>query len=189
MIIIIDNYDSFTYNLYQYIGEIQPEIEVFRNDAISVEALREMKPSHIIISPGPGFPKSAGISKSVIAELGKETPILGICLGHQAIGEVFGAKVIHAETLFHGKTSMVSHNEKNLFCGIGSPFKVARYHSLVVDKENLPEELIVTARGPAGEIMALQHRKYPIFGLQFHPESIATEAGKKIIKKFLKIEK
>ncbi|AOY75807.1 anthranilate synthase component II [Clostridium formicaceticum] len=189
MIAIIDNYDSFTYNLYQYIGEIDPDIEVFRNDAIGVEALKEKKPSHIIISPGPGFPENAGISENVIVELGKEIPILGICLGHQAIGEVFGGKIVHAEVLLHGKTSMISHDESNLFSGIASPLKVTRYHSLVVEKESLPEELVVTARGPAGEIMALQHKEYPIFGLQFHPESIATEEGKKILENFLKIEK
>jgi len=187
LIIIIDNYDSFTYNLYQYIGEINPNVEVFRNDVITIEDLRGMEISHLIISPGPGFPKDAGISSEVIQQLGKEIPLLGICLGHQGIGEVFGGKVIHAKELVHGKTSLIQHNGEGIFQGVTSPLKAARYHSLVVDRDIIPEELIVTAEGPDGEIMGLQHKTYPIFGVQFHPESIATEVGKKILANFLQI--
>ncbi|SES88928.1 anthranilate synthase component 2 [Natronincola peptidivorans] len=188
MIIIIDNYDSFTYNLYQYIGEINPEVAVYRNDAISLEELKKMDISHIIISPGPGFPKEAGISLEVIKELGRKIPILGICLGHQAIGEVFGGRVVHGQEMVHGKTSMIQHNGKNIFAEVATPVKATRYHSLVVEKESVPQVLRITAEGPEGEIMGLQHRKYPIFGVQFHPESIATEEGKKILQNFLKIE-
>lgn len=188
MIVIIDNYDSFTYNLYQYIGEICPEVKVFRNDAITVNELKEMEISHIVISPGPGFPKDAGICKEVIRELGKEIPTLGICLGHQAIGEVFGGKIVHAEEQVHGKTSIINHNQQGIFKQVSNPLKVVRYHSLVIDWESMPEELLITAEGPKGEIMGIQHCSYPIYGVQFHPESIATEEGKTIIKNFLEIK-
>lgn len=185
MIVIIDNYDSFTYNLYQYIGEIHPEVKVFRNDAVTIHQLKEMEISHLIISPGPGFPKDAGISSEVIRQLGKEIPILGICLGHQTIGEVFGGKVLHAKEIVHGKTSFIQHCGERIFKGLPNPLKATRYHSLVVERDTLPEELMITGEGPEGEIMALQHRSYPVFGLQFHPESIATEEGKKILENFL----
>lgn len=188
MIVIIDNYDSFTYNLYQYIGEINPDVTVFRNDVVTIEDLKEMEISHIIISPGPGFPKEAGISLEVIQQLGKEIPVLGICLGHQGIGEVFGGKVLHAKEMVHGKTSLIQHNGKNIFQGVTTPLKAARYHSLVVDKDTIPEELMITAEGPEGEIMGLKHKVYPVFGVQFHPESIATEEGKKILENFLLID-
>lgn len=185
MIVIIDNYDSFTYNLYQYVGEIHPEVKVFRNDAVTIHQLKEMEISHLIISPGPGFPKDAGISSEVIRQLGKEIPILGICLGHQTIGEVFGGKVLHAKEIVHGKTSFIQHCGERIFKGLPNPLKATRYHSLVVERDTLPEELMITGEGPEGEIMALQHRSYPVFGLQFHPESIATEEGKKILENFL----
>ncbi|ABR47290.1 glutamine amidotransferase of anthranilate synthase [Alkaliphilus metalliredigens QYMF] len=187
MIVIIDNYDSFTYNLYQYIGEINPEVMVFRNDKVSLVELKEMDISHIIISPGPGFPTDTGISKVVIKELGIKIPILGVCLGHQAIGEAFGGKVVHAKRAIHGKISLIQHNQDDVFEGIEKPLKATRYHSLVVEVDSFPEELEITATSDDGEIMGLKHKKHPIFGLQFHPESIATEGGKKMIRNFLNI--
>jgi anthranilate synthase component 2 len=188
MIAMIDNYDSFTYNLYQYIGEINPEIEVYRNDKISVDELREKKPSHIIISPGPGFPKNAGISVQLIKELGGIIPILGVCLGHQAIGEAYGGIVVHAKELMHGKASEVEvSNACQLFRNLPERIKVGRYHSLIVKKDCLPQELEVIARTPDGEIMGLKHAKYPVYGIQFHPESILTSCGKEILKNFLEI--
>ncbi len=188
MIIIIDNYDSFTYNLYQYIGEINPDIEVYRNDKITVDEIREKKPTHIIVSPGPGFPKDAGISIQVIRELGKSIPILGVCLGHQSIGEAFGGKVVHAKELMHGKDSMLNVDQEcELFRGLPGKIKAGRYHSLIVDGESLPEDLKVTARAADGEIMGIRHAQYPVFGIQFHPESIMTPGGKDILANFLKI--
>lgn len=188
MIAIIDNYDSFTYNLYQYVGEINPEIEIYRNDKISVSELRNKKPSHIIISPGPGFPKDAGISIPLIRELGYTIPILGVCLGHQAIGEAYGGKVVHAKELMHGKASEVEvSNDCLLFRNMPKRIKVGRYHSLIVKKDCLPPDLEVTARTPDGEIMGLQHAKYPVYGIQFHPESILTLQGKEMLKNFLSI--
>ncbi len=188
MIVIIDNYDSFTYNLYQYIGEINPDVQVFRNDKISIDQLKAMNISHLIISPGPGFPKDAGISIEVIKELGKDIPILGVCLGHQAIAEAFGGRIIHAKEMVHGKTSLIEHDEKGLFKGIGKPLTATRYHSLVVDKELIPNDLIITAYSLDGEIMGLEHKKHPIYGVQFHPESIATDCGKQLIRNFLEIK-
>lgn len=185
MIVIIDNYDSFTYNLYQYVGEINPDVQVFRNDAVTLEQLKQMDIDHIIISPGPGFPKDSGISTEVIRVFGKDVPILGVCLGHQAIGEVFGGHIVHANHLLHGKTSMIRHNKTGLFKDVQNPLKVTRYHSLIVDSKFIPDELEVTAQSFQGEIMGLKHRKYPIFGVQFHPESIATNSGKEILKNFL----
>jgi anthranilate synthase component II len=188
MILIIDNYDSFTYNLYQYIGEINPDIEVYRNDRITIGEIREKKPTHIVISPGPGFPKDAGISVELIRELGKEIPTLGVCLGHQAIGEAFGGKVIHARELMHGKASSVEvTTECELFSNLPQKINVGRYHSLIVQKENLPDVLKVTARTEDGEIMGLKHIKYPVYGIQFHPESILTPEGKEMLKNFLNI--
>lgn len=189
MIIIIDNYDSFTYNLYQYIGEINPDIEVYRNDKITIEEIREKKPSHIIISPGPGFPKDAGISVELIKSLGKEIPLLGVCLGHQSIGEAFGGKVIHAEELMHGKASKIDiDNESSLFKGMPEKIMAGRYHSLIVENSSFPQELKITARTESGEIMGLMHKQYPIYGIQFHPESILTPGGKDIINNFLSIK-
>lgn len=190
MILIIDNYDSFTYNLYQYIGEINPDIEVHRNDKITIDEIRRKKPSHIIISPGPGFPKDAGISTEMIKELGNSIPILGVCLGHQAIGEAFGGKVVHAKELMHGKASEIEiDNDCKLFDSMPEKIRVGRYHSLIVQKELLPDILKVTASTDDGEIMGLQHKEYPVYGIQFHPESILTPEGKRILSNFLSIGK
>ncbi|MEW9124693.1 MAG: aminodeoxychorismate/anthranilate synthase component II [Thermotaleaceae bacterium] len=185
MIVIIDNYDSFTYNLYQYIGEIRPDIKVIRNDKVTVEELEQMDISHLIISPGPGFPKDAGISMEAVKTLGCKIPTLGVCLGHQAIGEAFGGKVVHGEKAVHGKVSQIQHHERSLFEGLENPLGVTRYHSLVIDREGLPGDLEITAQSTEGEIMGIKHRDYPIFGLQFHPESISTQKGKEILKRFL----
>ncbi|AEV69195.1 anthranilate synthase component II [Acetivibrio clariflavus] len=189
-ILIIDNYDSFTYNLYQYVGEINPDIEVYRNDKITIDGIRERNPSHIIISPGPGFPKDAGISIEVIRVLGKHIPVLGVCLGHQAIGEAFGGKIVHAKELMHGKASEVFVNrECPLFRTlIKEKIMAGRYHSLIVENKSLPSCLKVTARSENGEIMGLMHEDYPIFGIQFHPESILTPDGKEILSNFLAIK-
>lgn len=185
MILIVDNYDSFTYNIVQELGQLGAEIEVVRNDQVTVDDIRRRRPDHIVISPGPGFPKDAGISEAVIRELGPEIPLLGVCLGHQAIGEVFGGVVTHARTLMHGKTSMIYHRRDPLFSGLPSPFLATRYHSLVVDQATFPEELAVTAYTEDGEIMGVRHRVHPIVGVQFHPESILTEYGIRILQNFL----
>lgn len=188
MILIIDNYDSFTYNLYQYIGELNGDIKVVRNDRIAIDEIEKEKPSHIVISPGPGFPKDAGISIEVIRKLGKKIPILGVCLGHQAIGEAFGGKVIHSKKLMHGKVSDINiSNECRIFKGMPHRIKAGRYHSLIVEKDTLPPELEMTASTDDGEIMGLQHREYPVFGIQFHPESILTPEGKQILNNFIHI--
>lgn len=188
-ILIIDNYDSFTYNLYQYIGEINPNIEVYRNDRITIDEIREKEPSHIIISPGPGFPKDAGICIELIRALGERIPILGVCLGHQAIGEAFGGKVVHARELMHGKASIVGiDRECMLFRNLSERLRVGRYHSLIVQKETLPDCLKVTAETDDGEIMGLMHERFPVFGIQFHPESILTPDGKEILGNFLNIK-
>lgn len=188
MILIIDNYDSFTYNLYQYIGSINENVKVFRNDKITLEEIEAMQPSHIVVSPGPGFPKDAGISIDVIKTFGKSIPVLGVCLGHQAIGEAFGGKVVHAKELVHGKSSMIELKECPLFEGFDGKMRGARYHSLIVEKDSLPETLKVTAVTDDGEIMGVEHKEYPVYGIQFHPESIITDQGMKIIENFLKIK-
>lgn len=185
MILVIDNYDSFTYNLVQEMGELGAELQVARNDQITIAEIQNLHPSHIVISPGPGFPKDAGISNQVIRELGATTPILGVCLGHQCIGEVFGGVVSHAPRLMHGKTSPIYHKHDLLFTGIPSPFTATRYHSLVVQEDTLPEELAITAFADTGEIMGLRHREYPIVGVQFHPESILTQFGIRILQNFV----
>ncbi len=185
MILIIDNYDSFTYNIVQELGELGAEIEVRRNDKITLDEIRELNPSHIIISPGPGFPKDAGISRDVIREFGAEIPLLGVCLGHQCIGEVYGGKVVHAPGLMHGKTSPVYHKQDALFTDVPSPFVATRYHSLVVEEESLPDELEVIAFTEDGEIMGVRHKEYPVIGVQFHPESILTDSGMQILQNFL----
>lgn len=185
MILIIDNYDSFTYNIVQELGELGADIEVYRNDGITLDEIRELNPSHIIISPGPGFPKDSGISRDVIREFGVETPLLGVCLGHQCIGEVYGGKVIHAPGLMHGKTSPVHHKQDALFTDVPSPFTATRYHSLVVEEESLPDELEIIAFTEDGEIMAVRHKEYPVIGVQFHPESILTDFGMRIFQNFL----
>lgn len=186
MILLIDNYDSFSYNLYQMIGEINPDIKVIRNDEMTVKEIENLNPSHIILSPGPGKPKDAGICESVVAELGNKIPILGVCLGHQAICEVYGATVTYAKQLFHGKQSVVKLiKDSKIFRALGKEIKVARYHSLAAKKETIPEKLLVTAVTEDDEIMAVEHKIYPVYGLQFHPESIMTPEGKQILEKFL----
>lgn len=186
MILLIDNYDSFTYNLYQYIGETYQNIRVVRNDAITIDELKQMDLEGIILSPGPGVPENAGICIDVIRTFGGKVPILGICLGHQAIAYAYGGKVIRAETVKHGKTSMITHSDDKLFEGIGTCFEVMRYHSLVVEEKTLPEILSITARSVDDDvIMAMKHKEYAVYGVQFHPESIFTEHGSIIIKNFL----
>lgn len=187
MILVIDNYDSFTYNLVQYLGELGSELSVYRNDAITIDRIKALKPERIVISPGPGEPKDAGISKEVVMNFGKTTPILGVCLGHQCIGEVFGGRVVSARKLMHGKTSLVYHDGKKIFKGVENPFEATRYHSLIVERKNFPKALKITAQTKEKEIMGLEHRSYPVYGVQFHPESILTLEGKKILKNFLKI--
>ena len=176
MIVVIDNYDSFTYNLVQYLGELGAETRVFRNDAVTVDEIGALKPSQIVISPGPGEPDDGGISNEVIRTLGPNTPLLGVCLGHQCIGQVFGGKVNRAPRLMHGKTSEVYHKGRGVFYGVPSPFRATRYHSLIVE-EPLPDFLEVTAFTSQGEVMGMVHKEYPITGVQFHPESILTEHG------------
>ncbi len=188
MILLLDNYDSFTYNLYQYVGELNPDVEVYRNDALTIEEIAAKQPSHIIISPGPGYPASAGISIEAIRRLGNRIPILGVCLGHQAIGEAYGGKVIRAAQLVHGKASELELlPDCRLFEGLPSRITAARYHSLVVERETLPEVLQIIALTQAGEIMGLKHKEYNVFGIQFHPESILTDDGKTILNNFLKL--
>jgi len=186
-LLVIDNYDSFTYNLVQIFGELGADVAVKRNDEISVDQIREMKPERICISPGPGRPQDAGVSSDIIRQLGPTTPILGVCLGHQCIAEVFGGKVVRAERLMHGKTSKVRHNDHGVFRNLAQPLEATRYHSLIVKRDSLPDSLEITAETDEGEIMGLQHRQFPIHGVQFHPESILTTEGKKLLANFLKI--
>ncbi|AUM63189.1 aminodeoxychorismate/anthranilate synthase component II [Brevibacillus sp. 7WMA2] len=185
MIIMIDNYDSFTYNLVQFVGELGEELRVFRNDKITLEEIENMNPDYLMISPGPCTPNEAGISMDVVRHFAGKIPIFGVCLGHQSIGQVFGGKIVRADRLMHGKTSEVLHDGKTIFASIPSPFQAARYHSLVIQEESIPEELEITARTPEGEIMAIRHRELPIEGVQFHPESIITQYGKQMLKNFL----
>ena len=189
MILMIDNYDSFTYNVYQYIGSLYPQIQVVRNDEITIDEIRNLQNLEaLVISPGPGYPDSAGISKEAIKTFGKEIPVLGICLGHQAICEAFGGEVSYAKELKHGKRDeMIQCGSNVLFKGLPEKFPAARYHSLAAIEETLPEELVVTARAEDGEIMAMQHKEYPLIGIQFHPESIYTDHGKKMIENFLEL--
>jgi anthranilate synthase component 2 len=192
VIIVIDNYDSFTYNLVQYLGELAVDfpvaanLKVFRNDKITVEEIKALKPDAVVISPGPGRPEDAGISLDVIENLGSSLPILGVCLGHQSIGQVFGGKIVSAPELMHGKTSLVSHKGVGVFQGLENPITATRYHSLVIDRETCPEVLEITAWVEDGTIMGVQHRNYPhIQGVQFHPESVLTAAGKQLLRNFL----
>ena len=185
MIAVIDNYDSFTYNLVQYLGTLGATVEVYRNDAITVEALAARRPEGLLISPGPGEPRDAGISEPAIRTLSGRVPILGVCLGHQAIGEVFGGRVVRAGRIMHGKTSPILHVGRGLFAGLDHPFEATRYHSLIVERESLPEILELSAWTPEGEIMALKHREHETWGVQFHPESILTRQGLKLIENFL----
>jgi anthranilate synthase component II len=193
LIIVIDNYDSFTYNLVQYLGELGEEfpvaknIEVYRNDKIDLETIRLLKPDGIVISPGPGRPDDAGVSLEIIKELGPTLPILGVCLGHQCIGQIFGGRVIAAPVLMHGKTSEIYHTEEGVFQGLDKPFNATRYHSLIVERDSLPDILEITAWIEGGMIMGLRHRQYPhIQGVQFHPESILTGQGKALLRNFVK---
>lgn len=186
MVVVVDNYDSFTYNLVQYLGELGAAVTVMRNDIVTVDEIQAARPERIVISPGPGRPEDAGVTMEVIRRLGPHTPILGVCLGHQAIGAVFGGDVVRATMPMHGKTSMIEHNGRGVFSGLTEPFLASRYHSLVVADDGLPEELEVTARTQGdGVIMGLRHRTLPIHGVQFHPESILTGEGMRILRNFL----
>ena len=189
MILMIDNYDSFTYNLVQYLGEMGQELKVVRNDEITVSEIKKLHPSRIVISPGPGSPKDAGVSKEVIKQLGSKIPVLGVCLGHQCIGEVFGGEVVRAKRPMHGKTSRIYHDRSAMFRGLPSPFEATRYHSLIVKRETLPRALRVTAWTSDREIMGLAHRNLPVYGVQFHPESILTSVGKDLLRNFLALAK
>ncbi|WP_186575958.1 anthranilate synthase component II [Aquibacillus kalidii] len=187
MILLIDNYDSFTYNLYQYVSELGKEVKVVRNDKITIEEIRLLKPEAIILSPGPGSPEDAGICMAVVKQLASEFPILGICLGHQAIGAAYGGKVTHAKQVKHGKTSMIRHQNDEIFSYLEQPLEIMRYHSLIISKDHVPSELIVTATSmDDNEIMAIKHSYLPVYGLQFHPESIGTSKGKRILDNFFK---
>lgn len=185
MILVIDNYDSFTYNLVQYLGELGAEIQVVRNDEIPVEEILSSRPGHILISPGPCTPKKAGISVETIKRLSGQIPILGVCLGHQSIGYAFGGEIVRAQKLMHGKTSQISHDGKGVFKGMPNPFRATRYHSLAIQRETLPECLEISATSEEGEIMGVRHKTLPVEGVQFHPESILTEAGKRMLQNFL----
>ncbi|MBS3737047.1 MAG: aminodeoxychorismate/anthranilate synthase component II [Candidatus Bipolaricaulota bacterium] len=188
--VVIDNYDSFTYNLVQYLGELGCDPLVFRNDEIELSELEEMEPSSLVISPGPGTPEDSryfGISHSILTDLSPSIPTLGVCLGHQGVAAAYGGKIVTAPTLRHGKTSKIRHHGKGIFTGLPNPFRAARYHSLIVDPDSLPDQLEVTARTPAGDIMGIRHSEYPIYGVQFHPESILTENGKDVLNNFLNL--
>jgi anthranilate synthase component 2 len=185
VIVVLDNYDSFTYNLVQYLGTLGAELEVFRNDAITVDALAALPLEGLVISPGPGEPKDAGISEAAIEKIAGRVPILGVCLGHQALAEVYGGKVVRAQRLMHGKTSPILHKGRGLFAGIDNPFEATRYHSLIVERESVPHELELMAWTPDGEIMALKHVKHETWGVQFHPESVLTKPGIQLIENFL----
>ena len=185
MMLVIDNYDSFTYNLVQYFGELGAEMVIYRNDQITLEEAKDLGPERICLSPGPGTPLETGISNDLIRYFGPSVPILGVCLGHQCIGHVFGGEVVRADRLMHGKTSPIMHEGDGVFAGLPNPFEATRYHSLIVKRETLPAELEIVAETSEGEIMGLRHRRYPIHGVQFHPESILTQEGKKLLANFL----
>ena len=187
MMLLIDNYDSFTYNLAQYFGELGQEVAVVRNDAIDLAGIKALNPERIVVSPGPCTPNEAGISVPLIKEFAGKMPILGVCLGHQSIGEAFGGNTVRAQRVMHGKTSTVTHNRQDCFAGIPTPFTVARYHSLVIDRVTLPKELSITAESDDGEIMGVRHKTLPVWGVQFHPESIITEHGHDLLKNFLNL--
>ena len=187
MLLMIDNYDSFTYNLVQYFGELGTDVETYRNDEISLDQIEKLNPDHICISPGPKTPYEAGISLEVLRYFAGKKPIFGVCLGHQSIGAAFGGKIVRAKQVMHGKTSPVFHNDKGVFRGLPNPFTVTRYHSLAIERESLPECLEITAWTEDGEIMAMQHKEYPLIGIQFHRESIYTDHGKKMIENFLEL--
>jgi anthranilate synthase/aminodeoxychorismate synthase-like glutamine amidotransferase len=188
MLVMIDNYDSFTYNLVQYLGELGQEVRVFRNDRVTVDEIAALEPERIVISPGPCTPAEAGISKDVIAHFAGQVPLLGVCLGHQAIGEVFGGKVVRAGRLMHGKTSPIHHDGRGVFVGLPNPFEATRYHSLIVERESMPDTLELTAWTEEGEVMGVRHREHKVEGVQFHPESILTRVGHDLLRNFLKLE-
>jgi anthranilate synthase/aminodeoxychorismate synthase-like glutamine amidotransferase len=189
MLVMIDNYDSFTYNLVQYFGQLGKQVRVFRNDQIDLEGLEQVQPTRLVISPGPCTPNEAGISVAAIRHFAGRLPILGVCLGHQAIGAAFGGRVIRAPRLMHGKTSLIYHDGRDLFHGVPSPFEATRYHSLIVERETLPDCLIVSAQTAVGEVMGLRHRDLAVLGVQFHPESILTNEGLNLLRNFLKRQK
>jgi len=188
MVLVIDNYDSFTYNLVQYLGEMQVKMEIRRNDEVSIEQVRALDPERILISPGPCSPRESGLSNEIIRNFSDHIPTLGVCLGHQCIGHVFGGNIIVNYRMMHGKTSLIKHNGKDLFEGMPNPFAATRYHSLVIQRDTLPECLEITAETEEGEIMGVKHRQLPIWGVQFHPESILTESGRQILQNFLKLK-
>ena len=188
MVLVIDNYDSFTYNLVQYLGEMGVDMQVHRNDQITLERIRQLKPERILVSPGPCSPRESGLSNDIIRNFGPETPVFGVCLGHQCIGHVFGADVVVNYRMMHGKTSAIRHNGEDLFEGMPNPFQATRYHSLVIKRDTLPDCLEVTAETEEGEIMGVRHKELPIWGVQFHPESILTESGRQIMRNFLKLK-
>ena len=187
MVLVIDNYDSFTYNLVQYLGEMKVDLQVHRNDQITLEQIHALKPERILVSPGPCSPRESGLSNDIIRTFGPRLPLLGVCLGHQCIGHTFGANVVVNYRMMHGKTSPIKHNGRGLFEGLPNPFLATRYHSLVINRESLPSFLEVTAETEEGEIMGIRHTEHPIFGVQFHPESILTEHGRQILRNFLKL--
>jgi para-aminobenzoate synthetase component 2 len=187
MILLLDNYDSFTYNIAQYLGELGCNVEVHRNDKITVEEIAKRKPDRIVISPGPGTPQEAGVSVELIERLAGKFPILGVCLGHQALGAAFGGKIVRAPKLFHGKTSQIHHDGKTIFRKLADPFIATRYHSLIVERKSLPRELSITAETDEGIIMGLRHRRHKLEGVQFHPESVLTDCGKQLLKNFLSL--
>ena len=188
MLLVIDNYDSFTYNLVQYLGEMEVEMQIYRNDQVTVDQVCAIQPERILISPGPCSPRESGLSNEIIRRFGAEIPTLGVCLGHQCIGHVFGGNVIVNYRMMHGKTSPIKHNGKDLFEGMPNPFAATRYHSLVIERASLPDCLELTAETNEGEIMGVRHKQFPIWGIQFHPESILTESGRQILKNFLKLK-
>ena len=189
MILVIDNYDSFTFNLVQYLGELKADLRVVRNDEVTLDQIRDLKPERILVSPGPCSPREAGLSNDIIREFGPKLPLFGVCLGHQCIGHTFGGEVVVNYRMMHGKTSPIRHNGEDLFAGIPSPFNATRYHSLVIKRDTLPACLEITAETDEGEIMGVRHRELPIWGVQFHPESILTEHGRQLMANFLKLEK
>ena len=188
MLLMIDNYDSFTYNLVQYLGELGEDVEVYRNDKITIEEIGSLNPDHIVISPGPCTPDKAGVSVETITEFAGKIPILGVCLGHQSLGQAFGGNIVHAKQLMHGKTSMIQHKGEGVFAGLTDPFEATRYHSLVVERESLPDCFNITAWTDDGEIMGLRHKEFALEGVQFHPESILTEHGHALLKNFLQLK-
>ena len=187
MLLMIDNYDSFTYNLVQYLGELGEDVRVYRNDQITVPEIEKLNPDHIVISPGPCTPNEAGVSVETIQKLGGKFPILGVCLGHQSIGQAYGGKIVRAKQLMHGKTSLIHHANKGVFAGLPNPFEATRYHSLVIERASMPDVLEITAWTDDGEIMGVRHKTLPVHGVQFHPESILTEVGKDILRNFLEM--